>query len=110
MAIVLFPQIAGVKVESSWGQRGLVRCTIRLTRPLTPREAERLAEMADVDRSRSCLSYVCRPEAVEEREELVRGALASIGTGPDRFARADSGRRRKSVGSRCSSPSRTPVP
>ena len=95
MVIWMFPRIAGIKVESSWGhgRRGLVRCTVRLTRNLTAREAERLSTMVDVETDGGRLVYVCRPEEVEEREERLDRALARLAR--RRTSSLDSARERR---------------
>ena len=76
----MFARIAGVKVESSWthARRGIVRCTVRLTRALTEREKSRLVRLIEIDSDGDRLFYVCRPEEVEEREERVDAALSAI--------------------------------
>jgi hypothetical protein len=97
MVIWMFPRIAGVKVESSLGGKGVVRCTVRLTRPLTARERRRLTRLLDIRADGDRLVYVCRPEEVEEREEHLNRALAEM-RGPE------PGSRKRRRGSLTSSP------
>ena len=88
MAVEIFPRITGVKVEQFLARRseGLVRCTVRLTRQLTFREAEGLRVLLGVDAEGSLVQYVCRPEEVEDREENLLRALSQLMRWRDRGA------------------------
>lgn len=99
----MFPRIAGVKVESWWGhgRQAIVRCTARLTRVLTAREAARLGDAIAVDVDGNRVHYTCRPEEVEEREEHLAKALENLG-GRGRRKR---GSRRKTIVSTRPAPS-----
>lgn len=82
--VVMFPKIAGIRVDSWWGvgRQNRVRCVARLTRPLTTRETARLRELLPVDELEGdSMTWFCRPEEVEPWEE--RAALAlSLSTRP----------------------------
>jgi hypothetical protein len=78
MVLVMYPKVAGMKVESSWGhgRKAVVRCIAYLTRRLTAREADRLRSLVsleEVDGDR--LTWFCRPEEVEPLQERVNLAL-----------------------------------
>jgi hypothetical protein len=76
----LFPRVAGLTVESPW-QRGrpvLLRCTARLSRRITKREAELLRARLGVDASGDLLFYRCRPDEVEDSEKRIQETLSKI--------------------------------
>lgn len=77
MVVAMFPKVAGMKVESSWGhgKRGFVRCIAWLTRSLTAKEAERLRSLTpDLAEGNRVTGY-CRPQAVEAWQENLTLAL-----------------------------------
>ena len=74
----MFPKIAAMKVESSWGhgRTGVVRCLARLTRALTAGEEERLRRLVPLEEIHGDrIAWFCRPEEVESFEEKVSLAL-----------------------------------
>lgn len=78
MVVVMFPKIAAMKVESSWGhgRKGVVRCLARLTRALTAGEEERLRQLVPLEEiNGDRVAWFCRPEEVESLEEKVALAL-----------------------------------
>jgi len=78
MVVVMFPKVAAMKVESSWGhgRKAMVRCVARLTRALTDREVERLRDLVPVEEIQGDrVAWFCRPEEVELVEERVALAL-----------------------------------
>ena len=78
MVVEMFPKIAVMKVESSWGhgRKGVVRCLARLTRPLTAREEERLRRLVPLEEIHGDrVAWFCRPEEVETLREKVALAL-----------------------------------
>jgi hypothetical protein len=78
MVVVMFPRIAAMKVESSWGhgRQGVVRCVARLTRALTGREEERLRGLVPVEEVHGDrVAWFCRPEEVESVQERLGLAL-----------------------------------
>jgi hypothetical protein len=79
MVVVMFPRIAAMKVESSWGhgRQGVVRCVARLTRALTAREEDRLRQLVPVEEVHADrVAWFCRPEEVETHQERLDLALA----------------------------------
>jgi hypothetical protein len=78
MVVVMFPRIAAMKVESSWGhgRQGVVRCVARLTRALTSPEEERLRDLVPLEEIHGDrVVWFCRPEEVEALQEKVGLAL-----------------------------------
>jgi hypothetical protein len=80
MAVEIFPRIAGLKVESPWPETvdATVRCTVRLTRPLTRAEADRLGRLLPVDVASDGIHYQCPQHEVEETRDRIARALARI--------------------------------
>lgn len=79
MLIPLFPKVAGIKMESSWGhgKRGIVRCLARLTRPLTHGQAERLASLLPLNEAigNRVVGYCSLSEVEEWQESLERSLI-----------------------------------
>jgi hypothetical protein len=83
MIVQFFPKIGGVVVVTPWSRsNGQVNCVARLTRSLTPAEAERLEELLDVQVEGDRLRYSCRPEELEGEEERIVEALLRISRPP----------------------------
>jgi hypothetical protein len=78
MVVVIFPRVAAMKVESSWGhgRQSVVRCIAHLTRPLTQREEERLRRLVPLEEVQGDrVAWFCRPEEVEALQEKLDVAL-----------------------------------
>jgi len=86
MLVPLFPKVAGIKSESSWGhgKKGIVRCLARLTRPLTKRQAERLASLLPLNEAIGdrVVGYCLLSEVEEWRESLERNLILAARPAP----------------------------
>jgi hypothetical protein len=106
MVISLFPRVTGLKIEDAWRRhpRGMVRCTARFSRPLLPKELERIEQHLKTPVSGVELVHECRRDGVEEWKSRLIDALAGISAASERRAVALGERRRRSTAQR--SPSR----
>lgn len=86
MLVPLFPKVAGIKLESSWGhgKKGIVRCLARLTRPLTNRQAERLANLLPLNETIEdrVVGYCPLSDVEEWRESLERSLILAARPAP----------------------------
>lgn len=87
MVVVMFPRLAALKVESSWGhgRKSMVRCIAHLTRALTANETDRLRELVPVEEIQGDrVAWFCRPAEVEQVQERVALALTLLTRSADR--------------------------
>jgi hypothetical protein len=88
-------RVAAVRIEESWEIPGrLVRCIAHLTRQLSSAEARLLERSGGFRAAGDVVTYVCRPQELEERSaklETELGRAARAGLSPT------AGRRRFSV-------------
>jgi hypothetical protein len=112
MVIPLFARVTGFKVESLWrpGNRGCVRCTARLSRPLLAEEMERLERLANADVERTEVVYECCPDEVEERHLKLVETLASASAVTVRRASAGGRKSRRAPRTGEPVPPRSPEP
>lgn len=86
MLVSLFPKVAGIKLESSWGhgKKGIVRCLARLTRPLTNRQAVRLASLLPLNEAIEdrVVGYCPLSDVEEWRESLEHNLILAARRAP----------------------------
>lgn len=98
MVISLFPRVTGFKIEDAWRRspRGMVRCTARFSRPLLPRESERVEHFLKLPVSGAEVVHECCRDAVEDWKSRLMDALAGSPARSSRGAVAVGDRRRRS--------------
>lgn len=102
MVVPLFPRLAGFKIEDVWKRtpHGQFRCTARLSRPLLPKESERIENLLKTRVHGVEVVHECGREELEEWKSALIDALRGVPRPAQRRAVAIGGRGRRSPGVR----------